>query len=200
MFNEDDSKLFSRALFFFKVVRIARSLIIPGSQIALFKLETEVELTEHVHTICLPSSDWVPTNTSCFIHGRHAGVFNHAIETSVVGKCNETETSFDICAKQKNPSGECLDHWSGSLVCPDFSGSLYAVGIYHSGPCQGESNIPESFISIVSDTARQNILDLVQANAGPDDLGQDNCNLENGGQLRCPLGGCLNSSQVPIYF
>ena len=86
-------------LFYFKVIRIARSLIIPDSDIALIKLETEAELTEHVHTICLPSTEWVPTNAKCFIHGRHSGVFNHAVETKVIGKCNQFQDHFDICTK-----------------------------------------------------------------------------------------------------
>ena len=62
--------------------------------------------------------------------------------------------NFDICTQQEVASGECLDNWSGTLVCPDLNGNLYAVGIYHSGPssdCEAfgtVSNIPEEFVSI----------------------------------------------------
>jgi len=187
-----------------QVIRIARSLIIPESDIALIKLESEASLTEYVHTICLPNTEWVPINTKCFIHGRHAGVFNHAIETTTIGKCNEDAVlggNFDICTQQEVASGECLDNWSGTLVCPDLNGNLYAVGIYHSGPssdCEASgtgSNIPEEFVSIVSDTARQAIVSLVSANAAQDDLLDDSCSREDG-SFRCPLGTCLNSTQV----
>ena len=79
--------------------------------------------------------------------------------------------------QQQKPTGECLDNWSGTLVCPDFSGNLYAVGIYHSGPesaCQnGAGNIPDEYISIVSDTAREAIISVVQANAGQEELTDD---------------------------
>jgi hypothetical protein len=184
-----------------QAIRIARSLIIPESDIALLKLEKEANLTEYVHTICLPNTEWVPINTKCFIHGRHAGVFNHAIETTTIGKCNEDGGNFDICTQQEVASGECLDNWSGTLVCPDLNGNLYAVGIYHSGPssdCEASgtgSNIPEEFVSIVSDTARQAIVSLVSANAAQDDLLDDSCSRDDG-SFRCPLGTCLNSTQV----
>ena len=79
-----------------KVIRIICSLIIPESDIALLKLEKEANLTEYVHTICLPNTEWVPINTKCFIHGRHDGVFNHAIETTTIGKCNEVRSFFFI--------------------------------------------------------------------------------------------------------
>jgi hypothetical protein len=186
-----------------QVIRIARSLIIPESDIALIKLESEASLTEYVHTICLPNTEWVPINTKCFIHGRHAGVFNHAIETKITGKCNEVGDNFDICTAQEVASGECLDNWSGTLVCPDLNGNLYAVGIYHSGPeetCETNnssdtSNIPDEFVSIVSDTARNAIVSLVTANSAQDDLNDDACSREQG-NFRCPLGACLNATQV----
>ena len=164
------------------------------------KLEKEAELTEHVHTICLPNNEWVPTHTECYIHGRHRGVFNHAVKTKIIGKCNQVNDHFDICAKQSQDSGDCLDNWSGTLVCPDAAGSLYAVGIYHSGSAQtcesgGGSNIPEEYVAIVSDTARKAIIGVVQANAGDENLVDESCDTEQG-NFRCPLGTCLNATQV----
>ena len=93
-----------------------------------------------------------------------------------------------------------MDNWSGTLVCPDLNGNLYAVGIYHSGSssdCQGlgGSNLPDEFVSIVSDTAREAIVSLVSANAAQDDLNDEACSRDDG-RFRCPIGTCLNSSQV----
>ena len=68
------------------------------------------------------------------------------------------------------PTGECLDNWSGTLVCPDGTGSVYAIGVYHSGPshciANDDSNVPDEFVSIVSDTARQAIIEIIQTNSG----------------------------------
>ena len=57
------------------------------------------------------------------------------------------------------------------------------------------SNIPDEFVSIVSDTARNAIVSLVTANSAQDDLNDDACTREQG-NFRCPLGACLNATQV----
>jgi len=178
-----------------QVVRIARSLVIPGSEIALLKLEHKVQLTEYVSTICLPSLEWVPKNTNCFIHGPHRGVFNHAVETKILGKCNNN----DICTQQTTPTSECLHSWSGTLVCPDGSGSVYAIGIYHSGrshACGDSGNVPDRFISVVSDAARSALIDIIATNAGEVAEQDDPACSEAAGKYRCPLGRCLEPHQL----
>ena len=110
-----------------------------------------------------------------------------------------------LLVKLNNPinySGECLDNWTGTLICPDFSGNFYAVGIYNSGPadqCQDNdnsgSNVPQEFISVVGVTAREAILELVASNAGDDVLTDETCDIDEG-RFRCPLGSCLDKSQV----
>jgi hypothetical protein len=171
----------------------------------LLKLENPVELTEYIHTICLPSSEWIPVGTTCFIHGTHHGVFNHAIETVVTGKCNSiNEHQYDICTSQEHvTTTECLKNWSGTLVCPDTTGSHYAVGIYHSGPdtCADPDtpNIPEVYSTVVSDTARDAIIKLIRGKSGDDDTVTDTSCDPNLGNHRCPLGLCLNSTRV-FYF
>ena len=64
---------------------------------------------------------------------------------------------------------------------------------------QDASNIPMEFVSIVSETARKAIVSLVNANSAKDDLNDDSCNTEEG-NLRCPLGSCLNATQVRERF
>lgn len=99
-----------------QVVRIALSLQVPNSEIALLKLEKNVNLTEHVSTACLPSSEWIPVDTNCFIHGTHEKAFNYAIEMKSIGKCNQNGNSYDICTKQTKPTNECLNNWSGRVT------------------------------------------------------------------------------------
>ena len=136
-------------------MRITKSFLTQNkleqnSDIALLRLEKPVNLTEYVHTICLPSTEWIPENSQCFIHGHHNKVFNHAIETTLKGQCDFSAisgisddgtgivdagslTSFSLCTEQGTETTECLDNWSGTLVCPDATGKFYAVGVYHSG-------------------------------------------------------------------
>ena len=61
------------------------------------------------------------------------------------------------------------------------------------------SNIPDEFVSIVSDTARNAIVSLVTANSAQDDLNDDACTREQG-NFRCPLGACLNATQVGNFL
>ena len=61
------------------------------------------------------------------------------------------------------------------------------------------SNIPDEFVSIVSDTARNAIVSLVTANSAQDDLNDDACS-RGEGNFRCPLGACLNATQVGNFL
>ena len=65
--------------------------------------------------------------------------------------------------------------------------------------CSDTSNILDEFVSIVSDTARNAIVSLVTANSAQDDLNDDACSREQG-NFRCPLGACLNATQVGFFF
>ena len=189
--------------FIFQVIRVGRSFVTEGSDIALLKLEKEVKLTEYVHLICLPSTKWVPEGSRCFMHGPQEGVFNHAIETTLEGECDHQEDgSFELCAKQDKSTDECLDSWSGTLVCPDATGKLYAVGLYHSGSgrCNNGKNdgaaMPDKFTEIVSNEARQVIIDVMEQDINSiETLGDEKCDSEEG-LLRCPLGTCLVPDQV----
>ena len=83
---------------------------------------------------------------------------------------------------------------------PDSSGNFYALGVYHTGPANCAinpvSNIPEDFVSVVSDSARDNIRQLIKANIGEVvPQGDSACRPEEG-RLRCPLGACLPPSKV----
>ena len=90
----------------FQVIRVGRSYVTDGSDVALLKLEKAVNLTEYVHLICLPSTKWVPDGSRCFMHGPQEGVFNHAIETTLEGECDhQEEGSFKICTKQDKSTG-----------------------------------------------------------------------------------------------
>ena len=64
-----------------QVIKIALTLFLPHSEIALMKLEKSVKFTEYVNSVCLPSSEWIPYNEKCHIHGTHGVEFNHAIIT-----------------------------------------------------------------------------------------------------------------------
>ena len=139
------------------------------------------------------------------MHGPQEGVFNHAIETTLQGVCDSYTDSngnsgFRLCSKQETPTDECLDNWSGTLVCPDATGKLYAVGVYHSGPGNCDdgtgADIPEFFNEIVTDQAREIIIDLMEkANTEVERLDDDACD-SGKGFLRCPLGTCLIPDQV----
>ena len=89
---------------------------------------------------------------------------NYAHRTQVVGVCEyRNDNHYKFCTKQvcngKNfkyrrffliiicansrvfqtrPTSECMDGWSGALVCPDAAGHYYAVGVFHShrGNCE----------------------------------------------------------------
>ena len=74
-----------------QVVRIAKTLFIPHSKIALLKLEKPVKFTEYVNTICLPSSEWIPYNKECMIHGTHKYEHNYAIMTTIKDKCHQSK-------------------------------------------------------------------------------------------------------------
>ena len=185
---------------------MAKSYLTEGSDIALLRLEKPLNLTEYVHTICLPSTKWVPENSECFIHGHHNGVFNHAIETTLKRECNQQDDgSFDLCTRQDTPTDECLNNWSGTLVCPDATGKLYSVGLYHSGPGQcenGQNNgaeIPNVFVEIVSDEARQVIIDVMApAEETIEPISDDTCSRDEG-LFRCPLGNCLIKDEVKDF-
>ena len=85
-----------------------------------------------------------------------ANTLNHAYETRVVGLCDVLDVNnYSFCTaqvssnfqnwdtsatnmysehcflSQTNATNECLTRWSGALVCPDDSGTFYAVGIYY---------------------------------------------------------------------
>ena len=61
------------------------------------------------------------------------------------------------------------------------------------------ANIPEDFVSVVSDSARDNIRKLIKANIGEvEPLGDQECRRQDG-NLRCPLGACLPPSKV-VFF
>ena len=188
---------------------------IPQSDIYLVKLDIAATLNEHVNTICLPTGEFVPVGTNCFIHGTHevddpAGnahiVYNHAIKTRIVGKCNIVASradSFEICTRQTVPTGECLKNWSGALVCPDNNGRYFGVGIFYAGNSQcspgSPSNIPDEFVNIVGNTARSAITNLINTKSSGAhayvDLQDLACNPLDG-KLRCPLGKCLEAEQV----
>ena len=202
------TRFFGKILFYFlQVVRISGSFVPSDSvkQIALLRLEKPVNLTEYVHLICLPSTQWIPEDSNCFMHGPQEGVFNHAIETTLQGVCDSYTDSngnsgFRLCSKQETPTDECLDNWSGTLVCPDATGKLYAVGVYHSGPGNCDdgtgADIPEFFNEIVTDQAREIIIDLMEkADTEVEQLDDDACD-SGEGFLRCPLGTCLIPDQV----
>ncbi|XP_059086215.1 serine protease nudel-like isoform X2 [Tigriopus californicus] len=178
--------------------RVVQFTTIPGTNISMAFLSTPFTLTEHVSTVCIPSVTWTPINRTCFITGRYNGVLNHVYQTTVDLVCHYVPNKqYSFCTRQRNPTNECLEQWSGALVCPDNSGTYYAVGGYFSGQANckfGSEKAPDRFETLVSKHAREGITSVIksaEADKHPFKNIPDNCDT-----LRCPLGRCLSPNEI----
>ena len=182
--------------------RIVHITKIPRTKIYLGRFARSVKLSEYINVICIPKVRWIPRNTECVITGRSDdGALNHAFETLVLGRCNAQGASkFDLCAKEVARTNECLKEWSGALACPDGTGKYYAIGVYYSQDdgCNGKPP-PSVFTPLVTRSARDGISRIIKtAEDGPSpysDLPDDFCLAEKG-QQRCPLGNCIDPSNM----
>ena len=81
---------------------------------------------------------------------------------------------------------------------------MYAVGLYHSGPGQCENDlengaeIPEKFVEIVSDAARDVIIAIMAGAESTVEPQTDEMCSRDEGFLRCPLGNCLMKEEVSL--
>jgi len=188
-----------------QIRRVVQITQLPGTKIFLGRFESPVKLSEYINIICIPKVRWIPENQNCVITGLNNNIINHAFEIQMDGRCRTesghiSQSHFDLCAREAAHTGECLRGWSGALACPDTAGRYHAIGVYHSedGGCDGKPP-PQRFTPLVTSNARNGINRIIEtANAGPGPytgLRDNDCHPEDG-KHRCPLGNCIDQSQM----
>jgi len=194
-----DAQLSSGTEEFNRIIYITN---LPASNIYLGRFERPVQLSEYINIICIPNVKWIPDNAVCTITGKHGDILNHAFEIEMHGRCPPekgvyTSTHFDLCAKERAHTGECLREWSGALACPDHTGKYHAIGVYYTenGGCDGNSP-PQRFTPLVTRAVRTGINTIIKAyEYVPKDLIDFECNPKDG-KHRCPLGNCLEQEKM----
>jgi len=177
--------------------RVVAYFTIPQTNVSLGLLSSAFDLNEYVNVVCIPSVTWLPVREKCYFTGRFDGVLNHAVETTLRGVCHyKDDDNYKLCTQQSIASNECLQRWSGALVCPDETNTYYAVGVYHSMAANCGVNpserTPTLFDALVTQAVRDGIQEIVKTKAAGSGIGPvPSCD----GAL-CPNGKCLMSEKV----
>jgi len=157
-----------------QVRRVVSLKVTANSRAVLAQLDTPLELTEHVNTLCL--SSYSSTFSSCSLSGFSASSYTQTIPT-IPRKCDDK-----LCLSTEAEEEESSVNWTGVVACVTSTSNNPIV--YHGVAVFSNSSLATPFTDLTD-------LNSLIRTAAPASPLTDDCS-----GFRCRLGNCISSGKV----